>query len=110
MSIEIRKTGEIDRVGIQGDLDFHSTTEVRGELAKLAERQSLKVLIDLKNVAYVDSSGLAAFIELFQKMKRYGGKMILFNLTPGVKKIFDVARLDMILKIAKDTQEAESFL
>jgi anti-anti-sigma factor len=110
MSIHIEKVEDVERVGIQGDLDFHTITEVRSELAKLADRQPAKVLIDLKNVSYVDSSGLAAFIELFQKMKRYGGKMILSNLTPGVKKIFDVSRLDMILKIAKDEQEAKALL
>ena len=110
MTIEIKKDEDVERITLHGELDFHSTAEVRAELTKVADRKAPKVLIDLRLVSYVDSSGLAAFIELFQKMKRYGGKMVLANLTPNVKKIFDIAKLDMILKIAKDEQEAKSFL
>ena len=111
MKIQVKKseTG-VDLVELEGELDFHSSPEVRGELAKLVDRQAPKVMVDLKNVHYIDSSGLATFVELFQKMKRYSGHLVLFNLNQGVRSVFEIAKLDTIFKLAATQQEALSLI
>ena len=107
MKIQIKKNDPgVDLVELEGELDFHSSPDVRGELAKLVERQSPKVIVDLKSVNYIDSSGLATFVELFQKMKRYSGTLVLFNLNPGVRSVFEIAKLDTIFKLAATQKEA----
>ncbi len=95
---------------LQGDLDFHSSPELRAELTKLTEAKATKILVDLKKVNYIDSSGLATFVELFQKMKRYGGKLVLFNLSQGVRSVFEISRLDTIFHLAKTETEALSVI
>ena len=111
MKIQIKKSDAgVDLVELEGELDFHSSPEVRGQLAKLIERQAPKVLIDLKSVNYIDSSGLATFVELFQKMKRYSGHLVLFNLNQGVRSVFEIAKLDTIFKLAATQQEALSLI
>ena len=111
MKIQIKSgEGGVEFITLQGDLDFHSATELRGEFAKLADRKAPKILVDCKKVSYVDSSGLAAFVELFQNMKRYGGKLVLFNLTSGVRNIFEMAKLDSIFQLAKSEKEALSLV
>ena len=111
MKIQIKKseTG-FDLVELEGELDFHSSPDVRNELAKLVERQALKVMVDLKGVNYIDSSGLATFVELFQKMKRYSGTLVLFNLNQGVRSVFEIAKLDTIFKLAASQKEALSLI
>lgn len=93
-------------VELNGDLDFHSSPDVRKELSKFVEKQTSKVMIDLKKVNYIDSSGLATFVELFQKMKRYGGKLVLFNLSSGVRSVFEIAKLDSIFLLANSEKDA----
>ena len=107
-----KKTGDqgAETIALEGDLDFHSSPDVRTELSKLVDRQAKKILIDLKKVNYIDSSGLATFVELFQKMKRYGGLLVMFNLNQGVRSVFEIAKLDAIFKLAKDEKEALSFV
>ena len=95
-----------DVIELQGDLDFHSSPDLRKELTKLVDRQSPKILIDLKKVGYIDSSGLATFVELFQKMKRYGGKLVLFNLSQSVRSVFEIAKLDSIFQLANTEKDA----
>ncbi len=95
---------------LDGDLDFHSSPDVRSELSKLVDRQTKLILIDLKKVGYIDSSGLATFVELFQKMKRYGGSLVLYNLAQSVRSVFEIAKLDSIFKLAKDESEALKFI
>lgn len=97
-------------VTLEGDLDFHASPELRRELAKLLEQKAPRILIDLKQVGYIDSSGLATFVELFQKMKRYGGKLALFGLNPGVRSVFEIAKLDSIFQLAGDEREALALL
>lgn len=107
MKIQARKSGkDLEVLEFEGDLDFHSSPEVRTALSKLAENQTRKILIDLQKVSYIDSSGLATFVELFQKLKRYGGKLVLFNLTASVRSVFEIAKLDTIFQLASSEQEA----
>lgn len=111
MKIETRKGAQdAHLVEVHGDLDFHSSPELRGEFTKLADQQIPRVLVDLKKVNYIDSSGLATFVELFQKMKRYGGKLALYNLTAGVRSVFEIAKLDTIFKLADSEKEAATLI
>ena len=59
----------IQWIDLAGDLDFHSSPQLRKEFGKLLEGEIQKLLVDLKKVSYIDSSGLATFVELFQKMR-----------------------------------------
>lgn len=93
-------------VTLEGDLDFHSSPALRQELTKLTVSPSRRFFVDLKRVGYIDSSGLATFVELFQKLKRSGGKLILYNLSQGVRSVFEIAKLDTIFSVAKDEREA----
>lgn len=109
MKIQVKSREEgVELVGLEGDLDFHSSPLLRGELQTLAQRQPSRILVDLQKVSYIDSSGLATFVELFQKMKRYGGKLVLFNLAVGVRSVFEIAKLDTIFVLAGNEQEALS--
>lgn len=109
MKIQTRQAGQnAEILTIEGELDFHATAEVRDAISKLTDKQSPKILIDFSGVNYIDSSGLAIFVEAFQKIKRYGGKLVLFGLTPSVLNVFEVARLNSIFRLASSEAEALS--
>ena len=96
----------MDWVELEGDLDFHSSPDLRKELTKLVEKQAAKIMIDFKKVSYIDSSGLATFVELFQRVKRYNGKLVLFNMNTSVRSVFEISKLDTIFKLAGNQTEA----
>ena len=111
MKIQIRSGQDgIELIGLEGDLDFDSSPKVKQEFTKLVEKGAAKILINLRKVNYIDSSGLATFIELFQKIKRYKGKLVLFNLSDAVRNVFEIAKLDSIFHLAKSEQEAHSLI
>lgn len=91
---------------LEGELDFHTSPELRRELARLADRKAARILVDLRQVSYIDSSGLATFVELFQKIRRYDGKLVLFHLNPGVRSVFEISKLDSVFPLAVDQREA----
>ena len=66
MKIQTKQNTEgAEILALDGELDFHATTEVRDAISKLTDRQTPKVLIDFAGVGYIDSSGLAIFVEAF---------------------------------------------
>lgn len=109
MKISVKSNEEgVERVALEGDLDFHSSPDVRRELAAVADKQPRKILVDFAKVGYIDSSGLATFVELYQKMRRTGGKLVFFNLAAGVRSVFEIAKLDTLFLLAASEQEALS--
>ena len=110
MKIKVKSNSEMDTVVLQGELDFQTVSDLRNELQKLSVRKVPKILVDLKDVSYIDSSGLAAFVEFHQQIKKYGGKTAFFNLSEGVRNVFRISKLDSVFPLAPTEKEALSLL
>jgi anti-sigma B factor antagonist len=92
-------------LAVEGSVDIYSSPELRGELKVVLDKKVPRIVIDLAGVTFVDSSGLATFIEALQKMKAFEGKLFLCNLSKTVLGVFQLANLDHIFQI-KETREA----
>lgn len=102
-----RQEGDAVVVVVRGEIDLHNTPDLRTDLLDLLQRSSPKRLIlNLGEVPYMDSSAIAVLVEALQKMRKAGGKIFLTNLQPRVKGLLEIARLDTIFGIAKDEAEA----
>jgi anti-sigma B factor antagonist len=64
------------------------------------------IVANLKNVSYIDSSGLATFIEAYQKLMAYDGKLVLCHLNDTVRGVFEIARLEDVLSIVPTETDA----
>lgn len=90
----------------QGELDLHSSPVVKEQLDSIIEAKRPKVVIDLSAVSYIDSSGLAVFIEAMQRVMTYGGSFAICGLQENVRHIFNIARLDQVFRIYPDQATA----
>jgi anti-sigma B factor antagonist len=90
----------------QGELDLHSSPVIKEQLESIIDAQRPKVVVDLSGVSYVDSSGLAVFIEAMQRVAGYGGSFAICGLQENVKHIFTIARLDQVFRIFPDQAAA----
>jgi len=105
-----RQKDGIQVVEISGEIDFHSSPELRKNLTSILDQPTAKVLINLKQVKYIDSSGLATFVEALQKMKRTNGKLALTDLNPSVRSVFEIAKLDRVFSLTASEDEAVRLL
>lgn len=88
-------------------LDSTISTDVKTELLRLVEREGVqKILIDLKQVDYVDSSGLGALLFGHRQAKLNSGKLKLVNLNPKIRTLIRIAKLENILEGYQNEQEA----
>lgn len=106
MKLNIKENKEIQILEVSGEIDFHTSRELRDKFQEMASKNCAKLLINLKNVSYVDSSGLATFVEVLQKMGRSGGKLVLVGLTPSVRGVFEIAKLDSIFSLEDSEEKA----
>jgi len=105
VKIRSANQGDIQTLELSGELDYHSSPELREKLTELTAKQAPKILVDLGGVEYMDSSGIATFVEAFQKAKRYQGRLVLAALTTTVRGVFEIAKLDSIFEIAPTVAE-----
>ena len=97
-------------LALEGEVDLHRAPEIRAALAPLVAQKIPRLLIDLTRVRYIDSSGLAVFIETLQRVMAYGGSFGLFGLSDSVRTIFHVACLDQVFRIFPDEATATAQL
>ena len=97
-------------LALEGDIDLYQSTAVKEKLSELIDQNMARILVDLSRVNYIDSSGLALFIECLQRIATYGGKLGIFGLQPSVAHIFEIARLDQVLHIYRDETTARAAL
>ena len=65
-----------------------------------------KLVLNLEQVPYMDSSAIAVLVEALRKVQRGGGKVYLTNLQPRVKGLLEIARLNSIFVVAASEEEA----
>jgi anti-sigma B factor antagonist len=84
---------------LEGEIDLHVSPRISAALGAMIEQKPPRLVVDLSNVTYIDSSGLAVLIEGMQNTEAYGGKFILAGIQENVKPIFEIARLDQVFMI-----------
>ena len=91
-------------LAVEGQVDMHTSPELRTKLRETLERKSNPIVVDLTKVLFIDSSGLATLIEALQAVGKYGGRLRLCGLSPAVKNLFKLSNLISIFDI-RDTRE-----
>ena len=102
-----RKDGDTVVVAARGEIDLNNSPELRSELFAILNKHAPKrVILNLGEVPYMDSSAIAVLVETLQKLRKSGGKVFLTNLQPRVQGLIEIARLGTIFVITKDEAEA----
>ncbi|MGZ4984073.1 MAG: STAS domain-containing protein [Chthoniobacterales bacterium] len=84
---------------LEGEIDLHVSPRIAASLSQMIATKPKQLVVDLSQVSYIDSSGLAVLIEGMQNVAAYGGKFSLAGLQEGVRPIFEIARLDQVFQI-----------
>jgi anti-sigma B factor antagonist len=93
-------------LNLSGEIDLNARPNVVAQLEPLIEKKSPAIVVDLSNVSYVDSSGLAIFLDALQRVRSYGGKIALAGLRANVRVVFEIAKLDQVFQIFDDRESA----
>lgn len=102
-----RTRGDAVITDVQGEIDLHNSPELRTALIVMLENSKAKKLVlNLGRVPYMDSSAIAVMVELLQKMRRTGGRVVLTSLQPRVRGLLEIARLDTLFNLVATEDDA----
>jgi anti-sigma B factor antagonist len=107
LHINQRQAGDVAILDLDGEIRIgDSATALRGAIRELVAGGSNKLLLNLKGVRYIDSSGIGELIANFTTVSRGGGELKLLNLTEKVQDLLVITKLLTVFDVYDNEAEA----
>jgi anti-sigma B factor antagonist len=90
-----------------GPISFSKgSDQLLNAIRQLMQRDSRKILLNLRDVRYIDSDGLREIVEGFQATRNGGGILKLCEVVPGIRRLLGVTKLDKIIEVFESEDPA----
>jgi len=99
MNVTINQQDNKFDVVLEGRLDTTNADQFLKDIDVLLKSQGADVEIDCTNMEYTSSQGLRMFLMLQKNVNAAAGKMVMKNMKPQVKEVFDITGFSNIIKI-----------
>ena len=107
--IRTERNGSCVCVELEGEMDHCSARIMKEAIEKAIDDVKVKSLIlDLKRVSFMDSSGVGMLIGRYKTMSERGGCVFAAGMTSQTEKLFRMAGLHRIIKIVEDKERVAS--
>ncbi|WNC15353.1 anti-sigma factor antagonist [Brevibacillus brevis] len=102
LTIKTTSTETEHQVNLSGDVDAFTGPKVKEALMTLVQSPNASVVaVDLKEVEYMDSTGIGIFIAVMKACKQSGCEFVVQNLSPRVERLFQITGLYELVVIRK---------
>jgi len=92
---------------VSGDIDLANSPAVRKALLKeIRDDRTPRVVMNLSNVRYIDSSGVASLVEGLKAARDVGTRFILFGLSTSAREVLQLSRLLKIFEVYENEEQA----
>jgi anti-sigma B factor antagonist len=101
-------------ITLAGRLDASNSQTLKESLEQLIDGGIIYLVVDLEQVPFIDSAGLAALVSALKATHRVGGNVLLSRVQPQARTVFSLTMLDQVFAIhpsveaALDSLEAKS--
>ena len=103
MDIQVESKGKRRIVQINGKVTFEYCPVFQGHLDAIMDEGVQEVVLDFKEVPFIDSSGIGEVLRLFKHMREVGGEVILVNPNKKLRDLFDIYRFAQFMKICGES-------
>jgi len=107
MNLKTEPNGKVMVVMVREErLDAHNSDELKVEINRLFVSGTKDLLVDLKEVRFIDSSGLGSLVSGYKNASTHQGSIKLCGLQTQVKSMFELTRLHRVFDIYQTVDEA----
>lgn len=106
MKVQVRTVEDVSIIDCSGEMDLNSSYLLRDALTNEMRSDTPGVLVNMNEVNYMDSSGVAILVEGLQMSRETKTRFGLFGMQPNARSVLEMARLDKIFVTFADEQEA----
>jgi anti-anti-sigma factor len=105
-AIEVNESGDAPHVSLHGELDMVRAEEVEAELMRIERGRPERVVLDLRNLTFLDSSGLRVVVMAGSRARRDGHALSIVRGPEQVHSVFEITGMDRELPMVDDPAEA----
>jgi anti-sigma B factor antagonist len=107
VQISARRHDNVTIFDLRGDLDFANSRELRQSvLQEIQKSRTARVVVNLSQVRYIDSSGVATLVEGLKASRDLGSRFILFGLSTTAHEVLQLSRLIKVFEIYDNEPQA----
>ncbi|MDA3901635.1 MAG: STAS domain-containing protein [Spirochaetes bacterium] len=89
---------------VRGRYDISSITTFEESFKKLLEKAGSAVGVNLKNLTYIDSSGIGSLIRCFNLARKRGITCYFYDINSDIMTVFQLSKLDTFLKVVTNEE------
>ncbi|RKD22630.1 hypothetical protein BEP19_10235 [Ammoniphilus oxalaticus] len=105
--IHQEETAMEHRVYLKGELDISKAEQFRSLVDRLADDASKTLTINLKDLHYIDSTGIGIFVHILKKRDQLNAALSVEDTSPKIKRIFDITGISKFLFSTRDMNNNE---
>ncbi|MFN2480967.1 MAG: STAS domain-containing protein [Pyrinomonadaceae bacterium] len=108
LNISERQAGDVTVLDLGGKITIgEGSVSLRGAIKRLVEEGKTKILLNLANVGYIDSSGIGELVSSFTTVQRTeGGQLKLLNLSSKIRELMVITKLHTVFDVYDDEATA----
>lgn len=112
MEFKIKKqlTDNIGVIRVKGDIDMSTSPELRDALVPMFNKDLNGIIVNLSEVSFMDSSGIATLVEGLQWGKKTGKPFVLTGIGANVQNALSLTKLENVFTIKSDMNSALNVL
>ncbi|HWF72676.1 MAG TPA: STAS domain-containing protein [Solirubrobacteraceae bacterium] len=103
--LDVRRTDEATVVAVSGELDLVSSTALEEALEELDASKPGFIVLDLTEVDFMDSAGLAVVVRAHQRAESAGRQFGLISASPQIRRLLSLTGMDERLTVAQTSEE-----
>jgi len=93
-------------VAVRGDLDLHTAPELREALDRAIDEGRNRLVVDLTETSYMDSSGLTALVLAHKRVRKRSGQLVVVNVDPSIGRTFEITGLHLLFPLVTKRDDA----
>ena len=108
LALETRSQGTWTVVRVAGELDMHTSPQIRDEVLTRATDGDRQIALDLTEVTFMDSSSLGVLVMCLKRLREQGGRLVLIGVKGSPMKVLVLTGLDRVFDIFDTAAELPS--
>jgi anti-sigma B factor antagonist len=107
MKIETRTIGDIIVLDCSGKITLgEGTMTVRNSVRDILKNNGKKIILNLADVNYIDSSGIGELVSTYTTVTSSGGQLKLLSLTKKIQELLTITKLLTVFQVFDNEQSA----
>jgi anti-sigma B factor antagonist len=108
LELTVERAGDVVRLVLDGELDISSAARVEREIALIEDQAPSVLVLDLRGLAFMDSTGLRIVVSANARAEQAGRRLVIVRGPEAVHRVFRITRLEERLEMVADPAQLET--